>query len=103
MHKITIYIRNKAKCQAISSSFYQNTSIFNIANIYCKLSFGSLSNECIKTGTARSRFFPLINIILDQKELKVNNKSTIFFVKTMNSKKRGLYTHILNAVLSNRT
>ena len=55
------------------------TTKFDIANIYCKLSFGSLSNECIKTGTARSRFLSLINIILDQKELKVNNKSPIFF------------------------
>ena len=42
-------------------------------------------------------------IILDQKELKVNNKSPPFFVKAMNSKKQGLYTHILNAVLSYRT
>ena len=71
---------------------------------YCKLSFENLNNEYIKTGTARSRFLSLINIILDQKELKVNNKSPPFFsVKTMNSKKRGLYTHILNAVLSYRT
>ena len=65
--------------EQFQAAFTKITNIFNIANINCKLSFGSLSNEYIKTGTARSRFLSLINIILDQEEFKVNNKSSIFF------------------------